>query len=313
MSDRTFFRKTNRRNVLKYTGVIAAALPLSSGSVFSAGSNITDIVDCHFHLWARDKKRFPYSEDPPYAPDYSSTADQWDKDRIGAGISKGIFVLGAPYKTDHSFLFHSLELAPDSLRGVCIVDPNVPEGIGILEKIVSEHNIVGVRLQTSWLWGVDWGSPYLEAFWKKVGDLDIVLQMHLEPEHTYEFEKLVKKYPGTRVVIDHLGRPRDGDAVDYLQLLEISAYPHVYMKLSSFDTESRQEPPHDKVRPLINLIVDRFTTRKLVWGSNNYRGGMGSEAYLGLVQLARGLFDFLSIDEQKRIFIENPRRLYKIT
>ena len=312
MSDKIYFRKPNRRDVLKHAGMIAAAIPLSEGIVSAAGMDITDIADCHIHFWAKDKKRFPYSADPPYAPDYGSTSDQWDKDRVGAGISRGIFVLGAPYKTDHSFLFHSLKLAPDSLSGVCIIDPNVPEGAGILENMVHEHNIVGVRLQTSWLWGVDWGSKHLDAFWKKAGDLDIVIQMHLEPEHTYEFEKPVKKYPGTRVVIDHLGRPRDGDAVNYMKLLDMSSYPNVYMKLSAFQTESRQDPPHDILRPLIKLIVDRFTTRKLVWGGNLYRGGMGSEAYLALVEKARGLLDFLSIEEQKRIFVENPRRLYKI-
>jgi predicted TIM-barrel fold metal-dependent hydrolase len=297
--------------MLKHAGILAAVLPMASGCAVSAGNDLTDIADCHMHLWAADKKRFPYSADPPYAPDYGSTADQWDTDRVGAGISKGIFVLGAPYETDHSFLFHSLKLAPDSLSGVCIIDPNVPEGVVILEKMVHEHNIVGVRLQTSWLWGVDWESRHLDAFWKKVGDLDIVLQMHLEPEHTPDFEKMLQKYPGTRVVIDHLGRPRNGDAVQYTQLLEMSAYSNVYMKMSAFQTESREDPPHDILRPLVKLIVDRFGTLNLVWGSNLYRGGMGSTQYRALVEKARGLLDFLTMDEQRNIFVENPRRLYK--
>jgi predicted TIM-barrel fold metal-dependent hydrolase len=311
MFNKTSFSFPNRRDVLKYTGILAASIPFTAGKVYPAQQVITDIVDCHFHLWAKDKKRFPYQPDPPYAPEYSSTADQWETERKGAGISMGIFVLGAPYGTDHSFLFHSLKIAPDSLRGVCLVNPNVPKGPGILEKMVQGHNIVGVRLQTSWLWGVEWESPHLDTFWKKVGDLDIVLQMHLEPEYSWEFERLVQKYPGTRVVIDHLGRPRNGNAVDYLKLLEISEYPNVYMKLSAFADESRQDPPYTKLKPLIRELVQRFTTRKLVWGGS-YRGGMGSDAYAGLVRNARDLLDFLSVKEQRMIFVENPHRLYKL-
>ena len=99
--------------------------------------------------------------------------------------------------------------------------------------------------------------------------------------------------------------------MDFLKLLEISEYPNVYMKLSAFADESRQDPPYAKLKPLIRELVQRFTTRKLVWGGS-YRGGMGSDAYAGLVRNARDLLDFLSVKEQRMIFVENPHRLYKL-
>ena len=87
MFDTTSFSLPNRREVLKCTGMLAAAAPFIAGSASSSPQVITDIVDCHFHLWAKDKKRFPYQPDPPYAPEYASTADQWETERKGAGIS----------------------------------------------------------------------------------------------------------------------------------------------------------------------------------------------------------------------------------
>ena len=107
-------------------------------------SGLSNVVDCHIHLWSSDRKRFPYQPNPRYAPDYVSTADQWDEDRVGAGIAMGIFVSGAPYGDDPSFLFHSLDLAPDSMRGICLVDPNTPEGVANLEQTVAGRRIVGV-------------------------------------------------------------------------------------------------------------------------------------------------------------------------
>ncbi len=308
-----FFNNQSRRTLLKHTGMLTAALPALNGCASAGDSDMSGIVDCHFHLWAADKTRFPYSDNPPYAPDYASTAEQWNCERVSAGISKGIFVLGAPYGMYQSFLIHSLTFAPESLRGVCIINPNLPESSRVLEETVNGKNIVGVRLQTSWLWGVEWGSPHLDTFWKKVGDLDIVLQMHLEPEHTYEFDKMVGKFPGTRVVIDHLGRPTYGDAVDYSNLLNVSRFPNVYMKLSAFQDESNENPPHDSIRPLIRHIVEKFGPERCVWGSNLYRGGMGSEAYRGLFEKARNLVNFLTAGEQRMIFVDNPYRLYKLT
>ncbi len=273
---------------------------------------LKNIVDCHFHLWSSDRERFPFIPNPRYAPDYVSTADQWERDRVEAGIAMGIFVSGAPYGNDPSFLYHSLDLAPDSMRGVCLVDPNTKDSVANLERTVAGRKIVGVRLQTSWLWEMDWDSHHLTAFWQRMGGLNLVLQMHLEPEWIPPFLKMVERFPETRVVIDHLGRPRNGTAVDFMLFKRVAVQPHVYMKLSSFDTESQEDPPYFKVQPLVEELVEWFTPSRCVWGGNNYRGGMGSEAYRELFLHAQGLLSFLSPGELQQISCENPYRLYNL-
>lgn len=303
----------NRRAFLKTAGITATALTVSR-TLFAQQlmEPIKNIVDCHFHLWAKDKVKFPYQPNPRYAPDYVSTADEWDRDRATLGISKGIFVSGAPYGDDPSFLHHSLTLAPDSLRGICLINPNIEGNIKQLEATVTGHNIVGVRLQTSWLWGVDWDSTHLAAFWKRLGELNLVVQMHLEPEFNPQLLRMLDRFPNTRVVIDHLGRPRNGTAVDFMLLKDIAKHPHVYMKLSSFDTESEQVPPYLKIQPVVKELVEWFTPQRCVWGCNNYRGDMGGEGYLELVQHAQRVFDFLSLEEQTQIFCKTPYQLYDL-
>jgi len=304
----------NRRAFLKTAGTTLATLAIHRQlPAQQSVRSINNIVDCHFHLWAKDKKRFPYQPNPRYAPEYVSTADQWDHDRVGAGISKGIFVSGAPYGDDPSFLYHSLKLAPDTLRGICLINPNVSGGIKQLEETVSGHNIVGVRVQTSWLWGVDLDSPHLAAFWKRLGELNLVLQMHLEPEFNPQLAKMLSRFPDSRVVIDHLGRPRNGTAVDFMLLHNVAKNPHVFIKLSSFDTESQEDPPYLKIQPVVKELVEWFTPSRCVWGCNNYRGDMDSDGYLELVHHAQRMFDFLTIDEQKQIFCKTPYTLYHLT
>ena len=121
------FSHFSRREFLKYSSILSASIPFNTATSSSASNDITGIIDTHIHLWAKDKKRFPYQENPLYAPTIASTVELWEEDRKRTGIEMAIFVQGAPYGPDHSFIFHCLNKAPDTLRGVCVVDPNSPD------------------------------------------------------------------------------------------------------------------------------------------------------------------------------------------
>ncbi|MBA7584863.1 hypothetical protein ES708_26829 [subsurface metagenome] len=144
-----------------------------------------------------------------------------------------------------------------------------------------------------------------------MGELDLVLQIHMHPEWSRDLERMVKKYPDMRVLIDHLGRPRQGNPVDYEVLLGLSDYPNIYMKFCALSSQSLQDPPYDNLKPLAAEIVRRFTPERLVWG-DSFSGGMGSDAYGESLRIAGQLLDFLSPEERRCIFVETPRRLFKL-
>lgn len=304
-------RSLDRKSFLKSTAAAIALGGLGKSLQAQSGEPLQGVVDCHFHFWARDKNRFPYQPNPRYAPDYATTPNQWNTDRIGAGVSMGIFVSGAPYGDDHSYLYHCLEQSPESLRGVCLINPNEEDSVRNLERDVAGRNIVGVRLQTSWLWGIDWESPDLDAFWKRLGELNLVAQVHLEPEWNRQLLKMASRHPRTRVVIDHLGRPRNGNGTDFMLLREVARLTHVFIKLSSFASESNEEPPYLGIQPVVEELVEWFTPRRCVWGGS-YKGGMGSAAYLEQINHARRLLDFLDHAGQREIFCRTPHRLYNL-
>ena len=302
----------NRRSFMQCAGAVLAPLAFQEPLVAQGSLEpLKDIVDCHFHLWAKDKQRFPYQPNPRYAPEYATTPAQWNRDRVGAGVSMGIFVSGAPYGDDPSYLYHCLKASPKTIRGVCLINPNESSSVKNLEETVAGQNIVGVRLQTSWLWGLDWDSPYLREFWKRLGELNLVAQVHLEPEWNPQLIEMVDRVPGTKVVIDHLGRPRNGDGADFMLLKKVAERPHVHMKLSSFPSESKEGPPFLRVQPVVEELVEWFTPKRCVWGGS-YKGDMGSAAYLEQVNQARRLLNFLPLEDQREIFCRTPHRLYDL-
>jgi len=57
------------------------------------------------------------------------------------------------------------------------------------------------------------GKPELRELWRKRADLGLMVQLHFEPRWAPGFEPLIQEFPGTTVIIDHLGdrfreRPR---------------------------------------------------------------------------------------------------------
>ncbi|MFC1650078.1 amidohydrolase family protein [Candidatus Latescibacterota bacterium] len=316
MKNQNFPSPKTRRDFLKHTGIIAAAAPIIANAAtdaFAADAPFTDVVDCHIHLWAADKEKFPFHPNAPYRPtDRVSTIEQWLEDRKNSGVGIGIFVSAEPYQDDLRYVIHCMEKAPELLRGTCLFNPNAKESPRRMAEIVKGRNFVASRIHaTGTTNSAEWRNPNFEAFWEKIGELDLVAQMHMHPEWGWELERMVKKYPDMRVVIDHLGRPRQGNPVDYQVILGLSDYPNVYIKLSSLADQSVQELPYDNLRPIFREIVRRYTPERLVWG-DSYSGGMGSDAYTESMRITSRLLDFLTVEEQRKIFVETPRKLFKL-
>ncbi|MFC1539511.1 amidohydrolase family protein [Candidatus Latescibacterota bacterium] len=316
MKDQNFQQSETRRDFLKHSGMMAAAAPIiasATNDAHAASLPFTDVVDCHFHLWAADKEKFPFHPDAPYRPDDRiSTIEQWLEDRKNSGIGIGIFVSPEPYQDDLRYVIHCMEKSPEYLRGTCLFNPNAKESPRRMAETVKGRNFVASRIHSyGTVNDAEWRNPNFEAFWEKIGELDLVVQMHMHPEFNWELERMVKKYPDMRVVIDHLGRPRQGNPVDYQVLLGLSDYPNVYIKISSLAGQSEQEPPYENLRPLLREIVRKYTPERLVWG-DSYSGGMGSAAYAESIRMTSQLLNFLTVEEQRKIFVETPRKLFKI-
>ena len=312
MIKQNFPSLTNRRDFLKRTGMMAATAHFMADAATAATPTINGVVDCHIHLWAADKEKFPFHPNAPYKPSYVSTIEQWLTDRQNSGVDKGVFVSGAPYQDDHRYVIHCMEKAPDSLRGTCLLNPNAPESPRRMANLVRGRNFVAARINFSDKINLaEWRDPNFEAFWEKVGELDMILQLYIHPGLSWELERMVKKYPDIPVLIDHMGRPRQGNPIDYEVLLGLSEYPNVYIKLCSLADQSSQGLPYENLKPLFREIVRRFTPERMVWGGN-YQGGMGSTAYAESVQITARLLDFLPAEKQRQIFVETPRRLFKL-
>ena len=210
------------------------------------------VIDTHLHCFAgKDDPRFPYHPEGPYQPAEPATPEHLLECMKEAGVDHAVVVHPEPYRDDHRYLEHCLEVGGGKLKGTCLFFADRPGSLDRMAELVKRHEgkIVAARIHA---YAPDrlppFGTPELRALWKRAGDLGLAVQLHFEPRYAPGFEPLIKEFPETKVVIDHLGRPFQGTPQEYAVVLGWSKLPNTVMKLSSLPEKGQY--PHRDVGPV---------------------------------------------------------------
>lgn len=233
------------------------------------------VIEWNAHIFSRDTAKFPFHPDATYKPDASKYADnplQIYLDRLKTeGIDKAVIVHPEPYGDDHRLILDCLKREPEILRGTTLFYPRDPKAPQKLEAVVKqEPRIVATRFhahrgKTSYL--DSFFDEGVVALWKKCVDLDLVVELHIGPDYGKQAAALIKKFPGSKVLIDHLAEPQWGSAVEFADILDLAQFPNVYMKLSGLGHFVEDVPLYKSAIPFTKRVVREFGPDKLVWGS----------------------------------------------
>jgi predicted TIM-barrel fold metal-dependent hydrolase len=147
----------------------------------------------------------------------------------------------------------------------------------------------------------------MATVWKEADSLGLAIQMHFVPAHAGGIHALASKFSGVPVVLDHLGRPGQGTASQYENVLRLAKLPNTYMKFSGWAHASKQNPPHADLKPLIRKIYDAFGSNRILWGGL----GMNTAAFEQNLATLAALFDFADENERALIRGINAAKLYK--
>ena len=109
----------------------------------------------------------------------------------------------------------------------------------------------------------------MRALWRRAGELGLVIETHFRPPVAAQVRGAVSQYPEFPVLLDHLARPREGDAVEYADVLDLARFPQVYMKLSGLDMLGGTPPLYLESRIFTRQIADAFGADRLVWGGGS--------------------------------------------
>ncbi|XP_062156507.1 uncharacterized protein LOC133864229 isoform X2 [Alnus glutinosa] len=256
---------------------ISASKMATSGPDKTAPSP-TKIIDSHLHVWASPQEaadKYPYF--PGQEPTLPGHVDFLLECMKEAGVDGALIVQPINHKFDHSLVTSVLKKYPTKFVGCCLANP-AEDGSGVkqFEDLVLKDGYRAVRFNP-YLWpsGQQMTNEVGKAIFSRAGELGVpvgFMCMKGLSLHVSEIEKLCTEFPSTIVLLDHLAfckPPTDDDeSLAFSELLKLSRFPQVYVKLSALFRVSRMPFPYQDLSQLLSQIVSSFGANRVMWGSD---------------------------------------------
>ncbi len=233
------------------------------------------IIEWNHHLFHADTTRYPFHSQAAYRPNASRFPADPLADYLAhmdaQGIDRAILVHPEPYGDDHRLVLDSLEREPERFLGTALFYPADPDAPKKLRALVARQpRIIALRFHA-----LRNKTVYLERFsdrgptalWETAAELGLWVELHIDPAFAAQIAPLVKRFPETTVLIDHLAEPYMGTGVEFANVLALAEYPNVYMKLSGLNHFATDAPLYASVLPFTRWVADAFGPQRMVWGS----------------------------------------------
>ena len=275
------------------------------------------IIDIHPHVIAADTRRYPraplgghqsaWSEQRPVG------VEQLIAEQDRAGIRKAALVQASTcYGHDNSYVADAVAAHPDRFTGVFSCDILVPDAPETMAQWMA-RGLTGLRLfttgstmpgQAGWL-----DDPRTFPAWRKAEDDGLPVCLQMTADGIPQLENVLHRFPGLRVVLDHLARPAQDDGPPYTaadRLWGLARLPGVYVKVTERNFVGARA---GKATPetFFARLVSAFGASRIAWGSNF----PASERSLPeLLTVAQEALSFLPESDREWIFSRTAQALY---
>jgi len=288
-----------------------AATPSAEGTRAEPVGGPPPAIDAHAHCFAgRGEPRFPYHPRGPYRPEGAAPPDDLLACLAGAGVDRAVLVQPEPYQDDHRYLEACLDQGRGALKAACLFFADRPGAVADLTDLARRRAgaVVAARIHAYAPGRLPpFGTPELRAYWGRAGELGLAIQLHFEPRYAPGFEPLIREFPRTPVIVDHLGRPFQGTPGEYAAVLGWARLANVAMKLSLLPR--REEYPHRDVGPVIAALIAAFGPGRLIAGGN-FGAGITPAAYRADRERLASYLDGLSSGDRALILGGTAARLF---
>jgi len=275
------------------------------------------IIDTHPHVIAADTQRYPRQPLGGHQSDWSQKrpvdVDQLITEQERAGIAKAVIVQASTcYGHDNTYVADSVAAHPARFTGVFSCDILAPDACETIAHWMS-RGLTGMRLfttgstmpgQAGWL-----DDPRSLPAWQHAQEAGLPVCLQMTAAGIPQLENVLVRFPGLRVILDHLARPIQDDGPPYKaadSLWRLARFPGVYVKVTERNFVGAGT---GKATPetFFRRLVAEFGASRIAWGSNF----PASERSLPeLVALGTVTLRFLPEADREWIFARTATTLY---
>tara|TARA_B100000029_G_scaffold221116_1_gene218827 strand:+ start:137 stop:1096 length:960 start_codon:yes stop_codon:yes gene_type:complete len=305
--------RSNRRNfLLASAGLVTAGLVSTGDPAADERRRRVPVIDTHLHCFAApDDKRFPFHKRAPYRPDAVATPEHLLHCMKGAGVDHAIVVHPEPYQDDHRYLEHCLAVGGEKLKGTCLFFGDRKGSVDRMPVLVKKHpgKIVAARIHAFRKDRIpDFTGPGVGRVWKMAAELGLAVQLHFEPRYAAGFERFIRDFPGTTVVIDHLGRPLQATRAEHAKVFRWAKYKNTVIKVSSLPPVDAKTP--SPIGRIIRRLVDAYGPERTIYGGG-FSGSATPASYKAYRERVAGYLAKLSSQDLAMVFGGTAARVFR--
>ncbi|WP_375456247.1 amidohydrolase family protein [uncultured Methylobacterium sp.] len=260
-------------------------------------------VDTHAHVIGLPPA-YPFVENRSYTPP-AAPADAYLAMLDATGMANGVLVQVSVHGTDNRLMLETLAGHRERLRGVAVIPLGLPERECAALK---DAGIVGLRLNVLFGGGVDFAQ--VEAYADLARDMGWHLQFLIDARTLPPLAARLSRLP-VPFVVDHMGHLPASAGLDdpgFRTLVGLVA-DGAWVKLSGAFRTSVAGAPYADTIPFARALNDAAPDRCL-WGSDwpHVAAWDGPPRIAALLDL---MADWVPDEgRRKRLFVDNPRKLY---
>ena len=274
-------------------------------------------IDGHSHIWTPDVAHYPL------APGFtvsdmqprSFTAEELLAICRPAGVGRVNLIQMSYYEFDNRYMLDMIKLYPDRFVGTAIVDPLAADP-GRAMRDLAKGGVHAFRIHPQyskqpparWL-----ELPGYEAMFATAAQTGQALSCLIDPSGFPEVDRMCRRFPETRVIIDHIGRigvAADGTIrdADVQALCDLARHANVFVKIGAFYALGKKTPPYLDLVPLIRRVVGAFGARRCLWESD-CPFQVVKHRYIDSLALVRDHLDFLGKDDRDWLLFRTAEQL----
>jgi len=275
------------------------------------------IVDAHQHFW--DLRRFPQDWLAPraMAPIRRSFLPRHLAPLLRkAGVDRTVFVQTQHDLEENRWVLGLADAHPWIAGVVGWVDLRSPRCEEQVLEFRRNPKFAGVRHVVQDEPDDDWivRPPTLRGL-RALEKHGVPFDLLFFTRHLRHAPTLARKFPGLRLVLDHLSKPdvRAGRILGWIdEFREAARHRNVFCKLSSLVTQAdwKRWTAAD-LRPYVQAALELFGPERLMWGSD-WPVCLLAASYLEWYQALAELLSPLSSDERRMILGGTAARVYRL-
>ena len=275
------------------------------------------VIDTHLEIWTSDPKfPFHHPEHPElkHVPVQAPVENEVTEMRK-FGLKYAVLINPRYYGWDNSYVSYALHKYPNLFVAHGLLDPLGADPAGRLRYWMEEHGFQGMRFSPLYAPKSTWlNSRDQYRLWREAERLNAVFNFYILPHQMPMLEDMAGRFPGVKIVIDHLGEPdlkASNPWTDFRKMFRLKRFPQVWVSASEpYEISVTKKYPYRDTYPFYKATYEEFGGRQLIWGTGYPMPGwelpMNKE-----LEFVDKFCDFYSDEDRELILGKNALRIWK--